>query len=195
LDDLPFDCCENLQRRCRVLQPCPDAFEHTIDSIVVPEWIMMGQCEPFDLRTLAELYDVFYRAVAPAYLGGVLGGGILGIMDEKICATDKFRMPQILAYDIPLAACQGSRVRLVVAAIHERRPVHLQSIAKRERRMIQIMGGNLYLVEIKGAFDEVVIANRGSKLIGRDREIGVFPLPRERLAQGLAETFGAINVP
>jgi hypothetical protein len=38
---------------------------------------------------LGEFDGVFDRAVAPAHLGGVLRGGVLRIVDKKICAMDK----------------------------------------------------------------------------------------------------------
>src|SRR5262249_60228418 len=71
----------------------------------------------------------------------------------------------------------------------------LQPIAERERGMVEIARRHLDVVDLEGALDQVVIADRGAELVECDREITVLHLPGERFAQGLAESFGAINVP
>ena len=83
----------------------------------------------------------------------------------------------------------------VVTGIHHRYPVGLQPITERERWMIQIAGGDLDILDIEGALNEVVIANRGSALIERDGEIGILHLPSQGFTQRLAEALGAVYVP
>jgi hypothetical protein len=83
----------------------------------------------------------------------------------------------------------------VVTGIHHRYPVSLQPITERERWMIQIAGRDFDIVDIEGALDEVVIANLGSALIERDREIGILHLPGQGFTQGLAEALRAVYVP
>ena len=155
----------------------------------------MGQCDPLHPRVLAEFHHVFDWAMAPADLGRILFGSVLRVVDEKIRATDKFGVSQVLPSDLSLAGCQHARVRFVVTGIHHRYPVGLQPIAKRKRRMIQIAGGDFDIVDIEGAFDKVVIANLGPALIERNWEIGVLHLPGQSFTQGLAEALGAVNVP
>jgi hypothetical protein len=116
-------------------------------------------------------------------------------VNEKVSAIDKFGMPQILSRDIPVAGCQYPRVRFVVTGIHERYVVGLQPITERERWMIQIVGGDLDIVNIEGALNKVVIANPCCALIERDREIGVLHLPGQGFTQGLAETLRSVYVP
>src|SRR5437879_3984717 len=110
---------------------------------------MMGECEPLHLRVLGELHGVFDRAVAPASLGRVLRGGVLPVVYEKVCVANKLGISQVLPGDLPLAAGQGPRMRLVIAAIYERGAVFLQAIAERKRRMVQVVGGHLYGVDIE----------------------------------------------
>jgi hypothetical protein len=74
--------------------------------------------------------------MAPAYLGGVLRGGVLCIVDEKICAVDECDMAQVLPCDIPLTASQAPRVRLVITAIYNGRAIRLEPVSERQRRMV-----------------------------------------------------------
>jgi hypothetical protein len=67
-------------------------------------------------------------------------------------------------------------VRFVVTGIHDRYTVGLQSITKRERRMVQIACGDFNILDFKGPFDEVVIADVSSALIKRDGEIVIIHL-------------------
>src|SRR6185436_18129376 len=78
---------------------------------------------------------------------------------------------------------------------NDRGSIRFEPVAERERGMIEIAGGDLDLVDIERAFDQVVISDRGRELIGRHRKIGVLHLTGQRLAQGLVETLGAIDVP
>src|SRR6266853_4582869 len=131
----------------------------------------------------------------PADLGRILFGSVLRVVDEKVGATDEFGVSQILPSDFPVAGCHHARVGLVVTGIHHRYPVGLQPITKRERWMIQIMGGDFDIVDIEGALNEVVIANLGFALIERDRKIIILHLPGQGFTQGLAEALRAVYVP
>src|SRR5215211_8098689 len=102
----------------------------------------MGQCNPLHLRALTELHHVFNRAMAPADLGWILFGSILRVVDEKIRAVDKFSVSEVLPSDIPPPGSQPTRVGFVITRIHHCYPVGLQAITERERRMIQILGGD-----------------------------------------------------
>jgi hypothetical protein len=155
----------------------------------------MRQRDPLRLRVLADPHCVFDGAMAPADLGRILLGGVLRVVDEKVRTTDEFDVAQILPGDLPVACCQTAGVGLVVTGIHHRHPVGLQPISERERRMIQIAGGNLDIVYIEGALDEIVIANLSSALIECDREIGILHLPGQAFTERLAESLGAVYVP
>src|SRR5262249_11882149 len=61
--------------------------------------------------------------------------------------------------------------------------------------MVEISRRHLDVADVEGAFDQVVITDGGAELVERDRKIRVLHLARERLAQGLAEALGAIDVP
>src|SRR5262245_9226952 len=133
--------------------------------------------------------------MTPADLGRILFGSVLRVVDEKIGAIEEFGVPQVLPGEIPVTGRQHTRVGFMVATIHDRHPVGLQPITKRKRWMIQIVGGDLDIVDIEGTLNEVVIANLGPALIEREREIGIPHLPRQSFAQGLAEALRAVDVP
>src|SRR5215831_17500227 len=108
--------------------------------------------------------------MTPADLGRILFGSVLRIVDQKVGVIDELSVPQILADDLPVASCQCARVRFVITSIHYRYPIRFQPITECERWMIQILGGDLDIVDFENTLDEVVIADLGSALIERDRE-------------------------
>ena len=61
--------------------------------------------------------------------------------------------------------------------------------------MVQVVGGDLEVVNIESAFNKIMIADRGSELIERYRKISVLHLPGECFAQRLVETLWPVNVP
>src|SRR5258708_30151514 len=61
--------------------------------------------------------------------------------------------------------------------------------------MIQVVGGDFDIVDIEGAFNEVVIANLGPALIERDGKIGIPHLSGQGFTQGLAKVLRAVYVP
>src|SRR5260370_27964517 len=61
--------------------------------------------------------------------------------------------------------------------------------------MVQIVGRHLYGSDLEGAFDEIVIMNRGPEVVWCHRKIAVLHLTGERFAQGLAQALGAVDVP
>ena len=66
----------------------------------------MGQCQPLDLRFIAQFHRVFDRAVAPADLGRVFLGSVLRVMDEEVRARNELCMLQIVPSDFALAVSQ-----------------------------------------------------------------------------------------
>ena len=155
----------------------------------------MGESKALYSRLLAQPQRVIDRAVTPADLGRVLIRGVLPIVDEEIGSFDELRMAQILARDLSFPASQRAGVGLVIAAINHGHPVRLEPIAEGQGGVVQVMRGDLDIVDDERAFDKVVIANRGLKLIERDREIGVLHLPGQGFAQRLAEPLGSVDVP
>ena len=133
--------------------------------------------------------------MTPSDLGRVFGGRVLRIVDEQICVLEEIGMPQILPRDLPLTGRQNARIGLVVTRVDDCDAVRLQAIAERERGMIEVLGRHSDVTDIEGAFDQVVIANGGVEPIERDGKIGVLHLPGERLAQGLVEALGTVDVP
>ena len=194
LDDLPLGGCEHLERR-PPMQFCPRLFHQAIERVIMPERIVMGESKALYSRLLAQPQRVIDRAVTPADLGRILIRGVLPIVDEEIGSFDELRMAQILARDLSFPASQRAGVGLVIAAINHGHPVRLEPIAEGQGGMVQVMRGDLDIVDDERAFDKVMIADAGLELIERDREIGVFHLPGQGFAQRLAEPLGSIDVP
>ena len=76
-------------------------------------------------------------------------------------------------------------MRFVVAAVGQGYAVGLESIAQRQRRMVQISRHDIDVVDAESTFDKIVVLNRRGKLGERDREIAVFHLACERGAQAV----------
>src|SRR4029453_15045155 len=121
--------------------------------------------------------------MAPADLGRILFGSVLRVVDQKVGVIDELGVSQILPNDLPIASCQCPRVWFVITSIHHRHPIRFEPITERERWMIQIFGAYFYIVDFENTLDEVVIADRGSALIERNREISVLHLPGQGLMQ------------
>ena len=83
----------------------------------------------------------------------------------------------------------------MIAAVHDRRTISLQPITKRKRRMIEVARQDLYVADIEGPLDKVMIANRSPELIRGNREISVLHLPGQRFAHGLVKAPWAVDVP
>ena len=77
----------------------------------------MGQCNPLNLRVLAELHHI-QPCYGPSRSWPDIFGSVLRVVDEKIRAINKFGVSRILPSNFPVAACQHARVRFVVTGIH-----------------------------------------------------------------------------
>ena len=84
---------------------------------------------------------------------------------------------------------------LVITSIHHSRPIDLQAITERKRRVIQITGREFDIVDGKSAFHKVMIPDLGSTLIQRNRKVVVLHLPGQNLTQRFPDPFGAVYVP
>ncbi len=69
-----------------------NCFNNLIECIVVPKRVVMGQREALYMGALAEPDGVFGGAMTPADLGWIFRGGVLCIVNEKVCTLDKFRV-------------------------------------------------------------------------------------------------------
>jgi hypothetical protein len=66
----------------------------------------------------------------------VFRGSVLCIVDEKICATDEFGVPQILPGDVPSTVGQAPRMGFMIAAINDDRAIRLEPESECQRRMV-----------------------------------------------------------
>ena len=83
---------------------CDDA----IDRTIVPQRIVMRECEPLHTRVSAQIYSVLDRTVTPTDLLRIFFSGVLRVMNEKVGALDKFGVASILLRELPLAECHSA---------------------------------------------------------------------------------------
>src|ERR1035438_9678563 len=104
-------------------------------------------------------------------------------------------MVLVLATDLSLAYRERSRVRFMIGRVNERRAVGFETVAQRESRVIEVARHDANVVDLECAFDKVMVADGGSKLLQCDREICILHLSRQGFANRLIEALGPINIP
>src|SRR5678816_954507 len=154
----------------------------------------MRESHPFDASQLADLGNVFYRTVAPAFVVGIFFIRELGVMNHQIRTREKFAVTPVEFMHLrPLAG--NSRVRFVVTSIDHAGAAHLQPIAEGEGRMVQVARGDVDVIDLETTLDEVMKKDAGTELIECDREVNVLHLSGKRLAKRLAEPGRPIDIP
>lgn len=143
----------------------------------------------------ADCQCVFDGAVPPADLLRVFLGGVLGIMDYKICAGEKVAMLEVLALKFTRPVRQLSRVRFVIGRINNHCPTGLKPVSERERWMIEVARSDGDIVDLKRTLDEFMVADFGAKLVELNRKVSILHLPRESVAQRFAHAFRSVDVP
>ncbi len=177
-----------------LFQAGTNGLDDLVDVSIRPAGVMMCESHPSHTGHQADFSDVFHRAVAPAFLAGVLGIGELRVMDHQVRTCQKLTMQTVILMQrrgLPWSA----EVRLVIAGIHHACVLRLQTIAKCQGRMVQKARADAGVINRKAAFGQIVKADARAQLIERDREIGVLHLTGEGFPEGLAETGRAVDVP
>src|SRR5215475_13672710 len=86
-------------------------------------------------------------------------------------------------------------VRFVVSRVDDGCSTHVEEIAQRQRRMVQVACCDLPTVEVKGALTEVVEVNSRPKLLQGYRKVRVLHLASQGLLQAVAQSSWSIDIP
>src|SRR5712691_1958461 len=86
-------------------------------------------------------------------------------------------------------------VRFVVGRVDDGCPTHVEAIAQRQRRMVQVARCDSPAIEVKGALNEVVEANCRPKLLQVYRKVRVLHLPSQGLRQAVSQSSRSIDIP
>src|SRR5437764_12674851 len=86
-------------------------------------------------------------------------------------------------------------VRFVVSGVDDGCPAHVEAIAQRQRRMVQVASCDAPTVEVKGALNEVVEANGRPKLLQGERKVRVLHLSSQSLLQAFPQSSRSIDIP
>src|SRR6266853_314501 len=86
-------------------------------------------------------------------------------------------------------------MRFVVGRVDDGRPAHVEAIAQRQRRMVQVARCDAPTVEAKGALNEVVEVNCRPKLLQSEWEIRVLHLSSQGLLQAVPQSSRSIDIP
>lgn len=100
LDHLTLSCGEDLEARPGRGGALTGQLEEPIDGAVVMPGVVMEETAPPRARRRDEIDDVLQSAVPPASPGSVLGGGILGIVDDEVGPREECRVAEVPAVDV-----------------------------------------------------------------------------------------------
>ena len=195
VEDLALGGAVDLDVRRFRRQVGPDCVDLTVDGLVVPRRIVVGEGERLHPAQPRHCDHVIERAVAPADLSLVLARPVLRVVDQQIGAGEEFDMALVLTADFPGAISERPGMRLVIAAIDDGHAVRLEPVAEGQRRVVQVLRLDRDVADPEHPLAEVVIADRGPELRELDREIGVLHLAGEHLAHSVGEAVRRVDVP
>src|ERR1700739_4208252 len=109
------------------------------------------------------------RAVAPSHLEGIFGGRVLRVMNQEVRTFNEFGVSLIRSRKLCVPVGDGAGKRFMVAAIHDRGVVWLQTVYQGQCRMIHILSCDLDIVDLKCPLKQVMIPDGCAKLVKRDR--------------------------
>src|SRR6266481_4335815 len=161
---------------------------------------MVKERQPFRARREGKVHGQLGRAMAPCQLARVLLQRVLRVVDHEVSAGKELHVPLVLAVNREELSRVGhlglmARVRLVIGSVDHRHATGFQAVTKRKPGVVLVTGSDLNGAEVKGAFDKVMVANRGAELAKCHREIRVLHLPGEGILQALPQTLRRVDVP
>ena len=190
-----FGCGDNfngwLSNGCARAQS-PDYF---VNGIVVTCRVVVRQCHRAYACILANTDHIFTSAVTPPDLVWIFFGRVLGIVHNQIGIRQKIYVAAVVSNEFRVTGGRDNQIWLVIAAIGNRCAVGLKAVPQRQPRMIQVARRHLYIIDLKRAFQQIVVADFGTKLLGRYRKISVLHLAAQGVPDALMQPLGAINVP
>src|SRR4029077_16754739 len=161
---------------------------------------MVKERQPFRARREGKVHGQLGRAMAPCQLARILLQRVLRVVDHEVSAGKELHVPLVLAVNREELSWVGhlglmARVRLGIGSVDHRHATGFQAVTKRKPGVVLVTGGDLNGAEVKGAFDKVMVANRGAELAKCHREIRVLHLPGEGILQAPTQTLGRVDVP
>jgi hypothetical protein len=156
---------------------------------------MMGQCEAGCTRGTRHRGRVLNSAVPPPDFIGVFLGRELGIMDDKISTAQKFTVLPVTAGNLSLARCKLRIEGLMIRGIDQNRAIDFDPEAEGQRRMIHIVRLDLYVVDPKAPFEQLMKVNVGRHLIQANRKIRILHLSRQGVFDRLAKSSWGVDLP
>src|SRR5215471_18865078 len=136
--------------------------------------------------------------VAPAQLLRILLEHVLGVVDHQVGVGEELDMTSVLVMHGGLASepCHGVRsVRLVIGRVHDYYTAGLQTVAERERRMVQILRDDAHTADREAAFDEIVKTRCGAELPKRNGKVVVLHLSGQGPFELLSDRTRSIDIP
>jgi hypothetical protein len=83
----------------------------------------------------------------------------------------------------------------MVRRVHQADPIGLEPIPERQRRMVQVLGGDADAAHGENSLDEIMVTNRGAQVLEAHGEVRVLHLPPEGILQLLVHTPWPVDVP
>ncbi len=197
IDRLAFGGGEHLHCRPRRGHLTAGVVDKLVDLVVVPQRLVMEQREASSAGLTRRRHHRLDRAVTPSHLAGqIFGRGVLRILDHEVGIRQELDVTPILAHQlarVPLR--ERAAVRLMVGRVHDDHAVHLEAIAERQHRMVQVPRGHPDVADREGALHQLVIADRRRQLIETHGKVRVLHLAGERVAQRFAKAARGEDVP
>ena len=161
----------------------PQVRDELVQLGIAPQGIMMGQCQAANPSGSCDRDGIFDRAVTPAGPALVLLGRELGVVNEEIGGLEEFAVPPVPSGQLAFARGKFTEKRLVVRCVGYASAVGLQAESQGERGVVHVAGLDVYVVDLKFAFTQLVKADIGGHLVQTQGKIGVLHLSGERLLQ------------
>jgi hypothetical protein len=144
---------------------------------------MMEEGQPLHARLRGRVDHILHWAVSPTDAVGVLGRGVLGIVDDQVGTRQKLdvaliaRMQQMSRATVRLALPAARIVRFVVGRVDDGYPAGGHPVSQGERRVIQVLCLDRRITDRERILAQVVELDLGLELVEADREVGVLHLP------------------
>ena len=155
----------------------------------------MRQGNPFDSCRATHRQRVLNSAMPPTDLLRILLSNVLGVMDDKVRACEKFAMPEVFAADLACSIGKMPGMGFVIRCVNDRRTLGFKPVAKRQRRVVQVAGPDCDVSNPKFSFDKRMVSNHCAELVQLYREVGILHLTSEGVAQRCAHSLGGVKVP
>ena len=174
----------------------PGIVDQGVDRVIVASGIVVVQRHLGDAGVTGGVDDVLDGAVAPTDPDRVFGGHVLGVMNQQIGVLEEGGVMNVGLADREVASVgQMLVVRFVIGRVHHGRSVCLEPISETQRRVIEVLRRHGDVTDLDDAFDEIVVVDSGSHLVGGDREVRILHLACQRVPDRVAQSARPVDVP